>query len=168
LLILDTINLGPAFQPESLGKFLFLSHAATVGPPSPQSPLLCWYCHQCSRTPSTPSPLFWDPAPFGHHEELRELPFIKLPSPSPSGNRLHAGRHLWPSSAPDFATTGYALAPHTSMSSPPPPSTSDPRYCRHRPPVGPRHHGEPFLVSFYFPRPSPTSPPTGPHRQQPL
>jgi hypothetical protein len=166
--ILDIINLGLTFRPESLGKFLFPSHAIAAGTPSPLPAPPCRHHRHRSGTPSTPPPPFWDPAPLGHHEELREPPSTKPPSPLPSGNHLHVGHHLRPSSGPDFAMTRSALAPRTFTSSVVPPSTSEPRYRHHRPPVGPRHHAEPFPVSFRFPQPSPTPPPIGPHRRQPL
>jgi hypothetical protein len=101
-----------------------------------------------------PLPPFRDPALLGDREEIREPPSIKPPSPSPSEKRHHVGFHLFPLSTLGFATTSSTPAPRTSTSSPTPPSTSEHCYRRHQPLVGPRRHGEPFLVSFRFPRPS--------------
>jgi hypothetical protein len=125
-------------------------------------------CRHRSRTPLMPPPPFWDPDPLGHHDELREPSSIKPPSPSPSRNCLHVGFHLRLPSSPGFTTIGSAPALHTSTSSPAPLSTSEPHYGHRQPPVGLHHRGEPFPVSFHFPRPSPTPPPTDPRRQQPL
>jgi hypothetical protein len=125
-----------------------------LSPPPPP----CRHHHHRSSTPSTPPPPIRDPAPLGHREELREPPSVK----PPSGNHLHTGCHLRPPSAPGFATTGSAVAPRTSMSSP------VPHYRRCRPPAESCHRGEPFLVSFRFPQPRPAPPTTGPHRRQPL
>jgi hypothetical protein len=66
--------------------------------------------------------------------------------------RLHARCHLRPPSAHGFTTTSYAPVPRTSTSSSTSPSTFGPCYRRRRPLAGPRHHGEPFPVSFRFPR----------------
>jgi hypothetical protein len=65
LWIPDTINLGPAFRPESLQKILFPSHATIARPPSrkrlehsppPLGPHHCHYRRRhrpCARTSST-------------------------------------------------------------------------------------------------------------------
>jgi hypothetical protein len=130
-------------------------------PRTPPPPPPCRHCRHRSRTPSMPPPPFQDPAQLGHREELWEPLSAKLPSPSPSGKRLHMGRHLWPPSTLGFTTTGSAQASRNSTSSLTPPSTSEPCYHRRQPPAGPCSHGEPFLVSFCFP---PTLICASPHR----
>jgi hypothetical protein len=172
LLILHPINSGPAFWPELLSNFLFPSHTTSTGtpsPPPPPPPLPPPCCHRlhCSRTPSTPPPPFQDPTPLGHREELQEPPSVKPPSTLPSDNRLHPGHHVWPPYTPGFTTTSSAPAPCTSTSSLMPLSTSEPCYHRCRPPTGLCRRGEPFPLSFHFPRPFPMPPPlaliTGSH-----
>jgi hypothetical protein len=128
LLILDTINSGPTFRPESLHKLSFPLHATAVGTPWPPLSghlfdataavlgLLRRHCHYFGTPPHSTT---------AKSSENRRRPLVE------SG------------------------------------------YHRRRPPARPHHHGEPFLMSFHFPWPSPTPlgcssppPPTGPCRRQ--